>query len=267
MTNDIFLDAIPAPDLMLDLLTAHEQPLSARALCRSAEVMGIEPVAARVALTRLLGQKKISQPKRGCYAINRAAGGLRSDIDDWRKEARTVSWNGAWVAVHDAAVARSDKPAWRHHRLALSLRGFAEFKPSLQVRPDNLRGGVSGVREQLVELGLSPSAIVFRMTELDQAALASAGKLWNTEALAREYRTLTAMLDRRHDDSPRVPREQQLRESMLLGRHVIARLIRDPLLPPEIMPQQARQALVRAMTRYGGTARRLWQEFIAETGG
>jgi phenylacetic acid degradation operon negative regulatory protein len=256
---------LPAPDLMLDLLIAHERPLSVRALCRSGEVMGIESIAVRVALTRLLAQKKILQPQRGHYAINRTAGGVLNDIDAWRnKESPTVRWTGAWLAVHDAAVPRSDKTAWRHHKLALSLRGFAELKPGLHMRPNNLRGGVKRVREQLAGLGLSPAAIVFRMTELDDASLVLASGLWRPDLLAREYKKLAKLLDVRRIALRQGSREEALKESLLLGKKVISLLMRDPQLPPEIMPQHSRHALVRAMIRYQDEARRLWRDFLAE---
>lgn len=263
--SNIGQPALPAPDLVLDLLIAHAQPLSARALCRGGKVMSIESVAMRVALTRLLAQKKIWQPRRGYYAINRAAGGVLDDVDAWRnKEGQAVHWDGAWVVVHDAAVQRSNKTAWRHHCLALTLRGFAELKPGLHVRPGNLKGGVSGVRGQLGTLGLSPAAIVFRMTELDDAALARAAGLWKSDLLVREYETLTAMLDLRLLALQREGREEALKDSLLLGRQVIVLLIRDPVLPQEIMSQQPRRALVRAMLRYQDEARRLWRDFLAE---
>ncbi|MDB5823546.1 MAG: PaaX family transcriptional regulator [Herminiimonas sp.] len=259
---------MPSPDLVLDLLIAHERPLSARALCRSGEVMGIASVAIRVALTRLLAQKKILQPRRGYYAINRAAGGVLNDVGAWRNtERRTVRWDGAWVVVHDAAVPRSEKTAWRHHSLALALRGFAELKPGLHVRPDNLSGGVARVREQLAGLGLSPAAIVFRMSEVDDASLAHATRLWRAESLTREYERLTQVLDVWRLGLRQESREAVLKESLLLGRRVIALLIRDPLLPPEIMPRHSRRALVQSVRRFQDEARRLWREFLAEADG
>jgi phenylacetic acid degradation operon negative regulatory protein len=227
--------------------------------------MGIDSVAMRVALTRLLAQGKIWQPRRGYYTINQDAGGVLNDVDAWsNKEGQAVHWDGAWVVVHDTAVQRSNKTAWRHHCLALSLRGFAELKPGFHVRPDNLRGGVSCVREQLGALGLSSAAIVFRMTDLDDDALACAIGLWGANLLNREYETLTAMLDVRLLALHQEGREEALKDSLLLGRRVIALLIRDPLLPREIMSQQPRRALVRAMLRYQDEARRLWRDFLAE---
>jgi phenylacetic acid degradation operon negative regulatory protein len=265
MNSNIAKAMLPAPDLMLDLLIAHEQPLSARALCQGGKVMGIKSVAVRVALTRLLAQKKIWQPRRGYYAINQFAGGVLNDIDAWRdEENRTVLWDGAWVVVHDSAVPRSDKTAWRHHKLALSLRGFAEMKPGLHVRPANLRGGVPHVREQLEGLGLSSAAIVFRMTELDDVSLARANGLWREALLAREYEKLTELLDTGWLRLRQGRREEALKRSLLLGRRVISLLVRDPMLPPEIMSQQLRNALVRSVLRYQEEARQLWRDFLLE---
>jgi len=44
-TSNIFETALSAPDLVLDLLVAHEHPLSARALCRSGRSDGYRRTA------------------------------------------------------------------------------------------------------------------------------------------------------------------------------------------------------------------------------
>ena len=45
---------------------------------------------------------------------------------------------------------------------------------------------------------------------------------------------------------------------------IVGLLIRDPLLPSEIMPQHPRRALVRSVLRYQDEARRLWRDFLME---
>jgi phenylacetic acid degradation operon negative regulatory protein len=255
-----------APEVILDLLMANGTALSSQALCRAGAVMQISETAVRVALTRLCEQGKLRQSSRGVYAISPASRPLFGDVDAWRrKEANMVAWNGGWVAVHDTLVQRSDKTAWRRHCLALALRGFAEFEPGLQLRPDNLDGGVETLRSRLGGLGLSPHATLFRLTGLDEMRHARAAGLWKVDALTRQYAALARTLDAhtvvmRQDGGP-----DALRESLLLGREAIGLLLRDPLLPPELMPPQPRQTLMAAAARYQDAARGLWRDWIRAT--
>lgn len=252
-----------APELILDFLMANETALSSHVLCRAGAVMGVSETAVRVALTRLCEQGKLRQPARGVYAISPASRALFHDVDAWRrKETHMAAWNGGWVAVHDTLVQRSDKTAWRHHCLALALRGFAQFEPGLHLRPDNLEGGVEALRARLAGLGLSPRATVFRLTGLDEARHRQAMGLWKVDALARQYGALAAALDA-HTEVVRQDGELDvLRESLLLGRAAIGLLVRDPLLPPELMAVEARQVLTASAARYQDAARRLWRDWI-----
>ena len=256
-----------APEVILDLLMANETALSSQVLCRAGAVMGISETAVRVALTRLCEQGKLRQSGRGVYAISPASRPLFRDIDAWRrKDAGMVDWRGEWVAVHDTLVQRSDKTGWRHHCLALALRGFAPFEPGLHLRPDNLEGGVEALRPRLAGLGLSPQATVFRLTGLDAARHAQAEGLWKVDALARQYVALAGALDVHtqvlHEDGA----VDAMRESLLLGREAIGLLVRDPLLPPELMAFAPRQTLMAAAARYQDAARRRWRDWIRASG-
>jgi phenylacetic acid degradation operon negative regulatory protein len=256
-----------APEVILDLLMANGTALSSQVLCRAGAVMQLSETAVRVALTRLCEQGKLGQPARGVYAISAASRPLFRDVDAWRrKEESMVAWNGDWVAVHDTLVQRSDKTAWRHHCLALALRGFARFEPGLQLRPDNLAGGIVALRSGLAGLGLSPQATVFRLTGLDEVRHARAGGLWKADALIRQYAALAGALDAHTEVLRQNGVVETLRESLLLGREAIGLLVRDPLLPPELMPPQARQTLMAAAARYQDAARRLWRHWIREMG-
>jgi phenylacetic acid degradation operon negative regulatory protein len=257
--------AIPsAPELILDLLVADGGTLSSQALCRAGELMGIGESTLRVGLTRLAAEGKIARGERGSYALNRKGPALSRAVDDWRhKQAQAVAWRGDWLAVHDAGVPRADKTAWRHHALALSLRGFAALRPGLLIRPDNLAGGLEGERVQLAALGLSRTALVFRLADLDDAAQAAARKLWNVRALTADCSRLQAGLERSEKRLRTQRLEVATRESLLLGRAVIAHLIRDPLLPAELMSPEPRAALLAATRRYQDKALVLWRKWLA----
>lgn len=272
MTCNIERRPLRAPELILDLLMANGTALSSHVLCRAGAVMGLSETAVRVALNRLCEQGKLRQPARGVYAISPGARPLFGDVDAWRRKgAGMVAWRGDWVAVHDSLVQRSDKTAWRRHCLALALRGFAPFAPGLHLRPDNLDGGIEALRARLPGLGLSPQATLFRLTDLDAARQAQARGLWKVDDLERQYAALAGALEahtaQMREDGVVDGVVNTLRESLLLGREAIGLLVRDPLLPPELMALDARQVLMAAAARYQDAARRLWRNWIREIEG
>lgn len=264
MTCNIARSEPKAPEVILDLLVANGTALSSHVLCRAGAVMGLSETAVRVALNRLCEQGKLRQPARGVYAISPGARPLFGDVDAWRRKGSgMVAWRGDWVAVHDSLVQRADKTAWRRHCLALALRGFAQFEPGLHLRPDNLEGGVEGLRTRLPGLGLAPQATLFHLTGLDEAGQARARSLWKTEALERRYVALASALEAHTAHMREDGVVEALRESLLLGREAIGLLVRDPLLPPELMALDARQILMAAAARYQDAARDLWRTWIS----
>lgn len=265
MTSNNEKEKLRAPEMVLDLLIASGRPLSVRALLRAGQVMQVGDVAVRVALTRLCEQHKVRQLSRGLYTINLGTDPLMRDVDDWRnRDGQIVPWTGGWVGVYDAAVQRSDRKTWRHHSLALAVRGFAPLQSGLSLRPDNLAGGVAVLREQLTDLGLSPEAQVFGVTEFDGRQLKRATALWDVPGLQREYRALAKVLAGNTAKLCQEAKLPALRDSLLLGRRTIRLLIRDPLLPSELMPPQVRLDLVNAAERYQAEARRLWNAWLEQ---
>jgi phenylacetic acid degradation operon negative regulatory protein len=257
-------EALPsAPVLILDLLSAHGKPLSVQALCRSGALLGIAESAIRVGLTRLAREHKIVRSGRGMYAYQRDA--LGQVLDDWQsQDRRTIDWNGHWIAVYGANVPRGEKTIWRHHSLALALRGFVEFQAGLHIRPDNLSAGMEDFHAELLSLGLSPDALVYRMVDLGPQQQLAACALWDTRSREAEYRRWIARLEKSRQALRGMQQEQALRESLLQGRAAIAFLIRDPLLPPQLMPSAPRQGLVDVVIQYKKTGHKLWQAWIAE---
>lgn len=252
-----------APDLIQDLLVANGEMLPVQALCRAGALIGLSESAIRVALTRLARQGKITHWARGCYALNLSGPALSRTVDDWQHtEPHTVAWSASWLGVQDAGVLRSDKTGWRRHCLALTLRGFRLFQPGLHLRPDNLAGGATSVRKQLLGLGLAPQAVVFRLDELDDARQAEALALWEMEKLSNQYRQMQQALKSSARKFGSTDLEAAVRESLLLGRAVIGQLIRDPLLPSEMTASKARQSLTQEMKVYQGKARVLWRKWL-----
>ncbi|MEB2317369.1 MAG: PaaX family transcriptional regulator [Pseudomonadota bacterium] len=254
---------ITAADLVLNLLLGRGGPLSVHALCRAGRLFGIRDGTIRVALTRLQRQGKIASTGRAHYAFAPGASALSRRLEDWSRHfERPRAWNHRWIGIHDTGVPRSDKVVWRHHVLAMSLRGFATLAPRLHVRPDNLAGGVEGMRTTLLDLGLAPQAIVFGIESLDEPRHARACRLWDRGELLRGYRSQRTSLAKHARALPRLPLDEAARDSLLIGRAAIARFMRDPMLPPELAPVAAREELVAAIRDYQRAARRIWRAWL-----
>ncbi|MBV8123944.1 MAG: PaaX family transcriptional regulator, partial [Paucibacter sp.] len=252
--------ALPrAPELVLDLLAAQGGPLSAQALCRAGALMDISETAIRVALTRLRADQKIDRAERGEYVLNPAGLSLDQAVRAWRSEpGDEVEWTGQWIAVHDGAIARADKTLWRHHQLALRLRGFSALAPDLHIRPDNRAGSVSSEWRALQALGLASKAMVFRLADLDPTSDRRARGLWHAPQLLKGYRALSEALKAHQAAWPRLAVPRALRESLLLGRSAIQHLVRDPMLPEAFVASAPRRELARLTRHYTQQAHALW---------
>lgn len=253
-----------ATDLVLDFLsTAKGGRMSAQDLCRAGGIMGLAEPVVRVALTRLARQEKIHKTERGVYAFHPAYRPLPEDVGHWRARLGWIAaWKGGWVGVQDAGLSGGERTIARRHQRALALRGFRQWKPGLHLRPDNLRGGVDAMRAQLADLGLRAQAEVFALSGLDRAQARAAQGLWNAAALKAGY---VAELKRLAESERRLARlgpEAAAREGLLVGRAVIAQIVRDPLLPEEILGGNERGRLVAAMTAYQTRSLKVWAAIL-----
>jgi phenylacetic acid degradation operon negative regulatory protein len=254
-----------AADLVLDLLITHPEPhMTVQTLARAGEIMGLSTPSVRVALTRLLGQDRIVKTGRGCYAVQLQGNSVHYEVQHWfEKESRMGPWSGGWLVVHDGAVSRSDKTAWRHHLRALELNGFRALATGIAVRPDNLDGGAQAMRAALLRLGMAPASLVFSGSQFDADAAARMRGLWDVSALSAAYQSGLALIERSSARLARMQAEAAARETLLVGRAVIRSIVLDPLLPEAIQPGAPRRALIEATRAYQARARILWQEVLA----
>ncbi len=258
-------DAPPsAADLMLDLLAAADGGrLTVQDLCRGGAAMGLGEAVVRVALTRLGQQNKIRKVDRGAYTIHPARRSLQEDVEHWLDRLNwMVTWRGRWIAVHDPELARLSKTQLRHHRRALALRGFRTWTPGLHLRPDNLRGGVQAMRAQLYDLGLVENTPVFVASQLTEAQTQAVMKLWDVGALQANYTDLLKQLNASEKGLRKLDDLAAARECLLLGRHVISQIVRDPLLPKEMMGGSERQVLIERTQAYQTRSKAIWARVL-----
>ena len=259
----------PSPrSLALDLIsTLRGDSMPVGALVAAGELFGIPENGMRVAVTRLLATGELARDERGRYRLGPAALPLNERVVSWRAlEDRLCRWSGGWIAVARADLPRGRGEAATRTSRALRLLGFADFSRDLALRPDNLRGGVAGVRAELRALGLPASALVFALAGLDDEAEARARGLWDTAALRAGYAKQRRALAASEARLERLPEAAGMVESFRLGGSVIRELVRDPLLPEPLVPVAERRALVAAMRRYDRAGRRLWAAFMQRCG-
>ena len=259
----------PTPKtLILDLLSSlRGRAMPVRALVAAAAVFEISAESLRVALVRLGERGTVARDARGHYRLTAATEPVQRHVAGWMAlEERVLPWRGGWVAVHTAGVGRADRAGLRRRERALHWLGLRQLSSGLFVRPDNLRGGVDAVRDELRALGLEPTALVFALTRLDAAGEAAARRLWDPAALRRVYRDAAAALARSARGLAALPPPRAMVESFLLGGDAIRQLAHDPLLPEPLGPQAERAALVAALRDYDRLGRACWRDFLRAHG-
>ena len=245
------------------MLAAQKGALSTQALVQGGLLMGLKDVTIRMTLSRLVADGKIARDARGSYQMPPQGFAIQHAVRAWReKHAMATDWNGRWVAVHDAEVRRADRTVFRRHLRALELMGYKPLRHGLRLRPDNLQGGVAGQQSRLPGLGLAPCALVVGLGDLDAHTAAAARRLWNADTIDAENQRYTDLLNTGRARFPVQALDMAVRDALLLGREVIAHLVKDPLLPPELMSPDSRSRLLEAAARYQDEARRLWRVWL-----
>jgi phenylacetic acid degradation operon negative regulatory protein len=257
-----------AKSLMLELLVAsggHE--LSARVAIAAGALFGISENNVRVTFARLSSEGLIEASGRGAYRLTDAAEDLAREVASWRSaEERARVWHGAYLAVHSGPLGRTDRAALKRRARALSMLGFAELDRGFHVRPDNLDGGVEGIRGRLYALGLEKNAAVFVASAFSPDVEARVRALWDGKALTLSYKKLRAQLEKWLARADQLEPHVAARESFLLGGRAIRHIVYDPLLPPPFVDVDERRsfvATVRVMDREG---RKIWRRFFDSTG-
>jgi len=247
--------------LILRLLSAADDgELSSREAVAGCGLFGIRENSVRVALVRLASAGLVEAAGRGSYRLGPNSAGLAADVATWRSAERRVhAWSGGWVAVHRGNLARSDRVALRASDRALALVGLRELERGLCVRPDNLVGGVSLVRDRLQTLGLHAHAAVFLVSQLDEEREAHARTLWDGKRLTKNYRQTRQRIEKWRQRANQLETDVAARESFLLGNEAIRQLVFDPLLPEPLVDVAERRAFVNAVLELDRVGRAIWQ--------
>lgn len=252
-----------AKSFILDLLsTLKRGTMPVSALVEAGKLFGIGANNLRVTLARLLAGGQICRDERGRYRL--ASGTVARRLTTWRDlERQTRKWDGGWIAVHlataDPNIGRTER---RGRKRALRLLGFRPLRPGFFLRPDNLRAGVEGLRDDLRELGLPASDLVIEARGLAPHDEQAARTLWETDAIRSRYRDLLDGLAISTTRLSTASAREAMVESFLVGGSALRELVIDPLLPDEICPARERRDLLDAMKEYDRLGRAAWAEFL-----
>jgi phenylacetic acid degradation operon negative regulatory protein len=256
-----------AKSLILDLLSTlpPRRPVPVGALVRAGAIFDLGENSLRVALARLRSRGLVESDERGLYRLGAAAHAVSRQVRSWRTlEEAVCPWDGSWVAV-DHEPGRVDRGAAQRRASALRLLGFRAWRGRLELRPDNLLGGVEAVRDRLEALGVGPGALVFRLSDLDPVADRSARSLWHARALEADYEATRARLEASAARLPSLSREAAMAESFRVGGEAVRQIVLDPLLPAPIVAIEKRSALVEAMRSYDRLGRRMWKGWAGDS--
>lgn len=258
---------VSAKAVVLEVLSAgesiYETGLPVRSLVQAASVFDIAENSVRVAIVRLRAEGLLESPGRGEYRLGPSAQVVNQKIHGWRTvSSRVGPWDGSWAAVFTADLSRTDRPALRRRLRALRFFGFEELKPGLFLRPNNLKPGIEGIREELIPLGLDPCASVFRMDELDPDQERRARAMWNGACLEKSYAKLQGDLKLSMDRLDQRSLNDSVREAFLLGREGIRQVVLDPLLPEPLVDEARRFSTVEVLKSYCDKGLNLWARFL-----
>ncbi len=254
--------------LILDLLSSFRgTSVPVGALVAAGALFEHSDNGMRVALARLRAARVVERDERGRYRLAASAQALNRRVISWRRvEERMVAWSGAWVAALGPGDTTVTRPVRRRGARALEYLGFRALRPGLEVRPDNLAGGVDAVRRELQGLGLDPSVLVVRMDALPGDAGAKAATLWNGAEIRAQHRESLAELAASGRRLAGLPRKSAMVESFEIGGRAIRRLVLDPLLPDALVASDERQALIAALHVYDARGRQAWSAFMERFG-
>jgi phenylacetic acid degradation operon negative regulatory protein len=246
---------LTARSVLASVLLGTDPPrLPTRALVRTGELFGIAEGTVRVALSRMAGAGEVTADGDGY----RLAGHLldRQARQTASRLATTEAWDGTW----ELAVVRSGAPraalARATLRRALGDLRLGELREGAWLRPANL------ARDRSPEARELAASQCLWVDDADVSPEPDPAELWDLAGWtghAHELRSdLATLLPRLTDGDT-----DALREGFVTSAAVLRLLQRDPLLPPELTPEDwPGDALRRDYDRYDAAYRALLLDWL-----
>jgi phenylacetic acid degradation operon negative regulatory protein len=238
-----------------DALAPHGGEVWLAGLIRLLAPFGINERLTRTSVFRLARDGWLAGETHGRQSRYRLTGEGRARFEAAYRRIYSPpieDWAGEWDMVVDPQGAA---PAAERARLRDELRwdGFATLAPGVYVRP--LTDATA--REEVARLGAAARALVLRVRDGDAGAPALADRvseLWDLRAVAEGYRRFLTLFGgvidrfRMRDIDASDPAQCFVVRTLLI--HAFRRvLLRDPRLPPALVPLDWPGAAAYALTR------------------
>lgn len=251
---------------VLSLLSAMGKPFPVAALLHAAEILGIEPGAVRMALTRLKSQNVVENPSRGVWAIGTSGLPIHTHIGAWRAiQSRAMGWDERTFLAVMRAPRRDLKQAQvQRGERALCYLGFEHWREHVWVRPANLVAGVAGVRKQLQDLGLAPGGAVLTLSGLDSTTYDSLINLWDVQGLEAGYASCLDAMNQADLLVPTLEPDVAARQVYEVGDKVIRTLALDPVLPASMVNVTQRAACLHKMHGFDAGSKEIWGHVLQD---
>src|SRR5262245_60946564 len=211
---------------------------------------GIEPGLVRTAMSRLVGEGWFERTRRGRNSFYRlSAKGAAEFAEAGRRIYRggEVRWDGGLGVL----VLGADDPRRRQEqRDALSRLGYGQLAPNVMLRPSDDIAGSAGA-----EVAAAAEGAIRMNARIDtdgDAARRLARQCWQLGDLGTAYQGLLedlGPLTRPHRALEQPDDEQAFQIRILLIHEYRRIVLRDPLLPPELLPPDWPGAPVRETCR------------------
>jgi phenylacetic acid degradation operon negative regulatory protein len=259
-----YLGQIEARQLIFDLFARRAgREFDLPVLVHAGRPFGISEAAFRTALTRLKREGRVENLQRGRYRLVKLPAALLQRVLEWREvPKRRKPWSGAWVVAISTPSARVDRTIWRRSLRAFALEGLRNIDSDIFTRPDNLKGGASGVRTRLGELGVPGSVLIGSLHDLDEDVTRRWIGSWNTKSIEAEHIETTRQLTQSRRKLAQRSDEAAAAETLLLGRKAVRAILEDPLLPNELCSGAALQQLIDVMSDYDSFGRSIWDAYL-----
>lgn len=247
------------------LLAGNHQSLSAQHVILGCKLFGVSANNARVALARLSASGLIRAAQRGHYELGHAATDLADDVMTWRTaEQRLTEWSGDYVLIYTHHFGRTDRTALSRRQRALDIVGCRELERGLFIRPANLAGGITLLRERLQRLGLEADALLCIAQQFDGMREQQIQQLWDGHALNQRYQQQAQLLQDWMAHVDQLDLQDAARESFLLGARAIRQIVFDPLLPAPMIDPSARQVFFRVVQQFDQCGHAIWQRLFQQ---
>ena len=255
---------ITQKSLLLSLFhAAGNTSIPIKTLVAAGEIFGFAGSTVRVTVIRLVRSGTLESDTRGMYRLSGRGRKISRFIGTWKEgEQRLKPWDGTWLCC--LLPQKAYRTPGRIRRF-LNMTGFQEGLPSLWVRPNNLAMGIERLGSILSHPGGRDDMVQFvgygfedRITERWTRSL------WPVDILMDTQNRFLQKINKSASRLDKMPLENALVESFLVGSEAIHLLFSDPLLPHDIMDPGPRQALTRAMIAYDRIGKRVWSRRFEE---